>query len=286
MHQSSVKSLNTSAHPKSSSIYKSPMSSKNTESSRASNTSHKRHLNTPTPHRLARPSSVNQSYDFSINTSKMFITGCLNKAKFEPEAIPFASFDLNACRDEINRLGTQVQSEVLLENKMMRGDWIKAKKSIDAQFSNEIKQHNIFNNQIQLNFKNHIEDKEKNAKIKERQRKNEEYLAIKEAKSKLEMEQKKQKLDDLERDRERFVKKQELLQNKIQQKKDEKNQERQSFLEFIDVFKQKATEEQIRENREREFEYAQGLGAKWIKLVHQDQVTKENIQVIEKLINK
>ena len=104
--------------------------------------------------------------------------------------------------------------------------------------------------------------KEKENKREERKRKDEEFLAAKEAKLKLEIEAKKQKNDDLRREKEKIIQKQHLELYKKQVKKCEDLLERQSFLEFFDVVKQKCLENQLREAREREFEYAQLLGGK------------------------
>src|SRR5574343_307812 len=61
-----------------------------------------------TPSRMSRPRSVNQSYDFALDSSKMFNQPDLSKSKFFPSAIPSPTFDINICREEISRLKSQL----------------------------------------------------------------------------------------------------------------------------------------------------------------------------------
>ena len=157
---------------------------------------------------------------------------------------------------------------------------------MDFQNDFEIKENNRFYNQLQTNFKNFKENKARNEKIEARKRKEEEFLAAKEAKLKLEMEVRQKALDDLERERIKFIKKQEEIKNKKEQEKQEKLQERESFIEFMDVVKYQMVQEKTREEKEREFEYAQELSAKWLRLHSYEQQVKEKIQIAEKLVSK
>ena len=242
---------------------------------------------TPTPHRMPRPKSVNQSYDFSLENSRIFNTlhkENPRKIKFDPDAVPYPAFDVHICREEINRLASAVANEVLLENKIMRDDWRKAKKSLDFQYVTELKENDRINNELQTNFKWVKENREREERIEERRRKDEEFYAAKEAKEQLEREARRKERDDLEREKNKYLANQEVNEYKKQLKKFEKSQERDSFIEFVDVFKQKNTQEKTREEREREFEYAQVLSGKWLKLHQDEQQVKENIDIAQKLI--
>ncbi|OMJ80974.1 hypothetical protein SteCoe_18683 [Stentor coeruleus] len=244
-----------------------------------------RHNITPTPYRVTRPCSVSQIIDFSLNSSNMFSKPVLNKEKFSPSSIPTAKFDVRACREEISRLESQLNSSYFIENKLMRDDWKKAKQSIDFQNENEIKEHMSFSIKQELGFKAFRKNQEKYAKIQERKRKEEEFQAAKEAKLKLEAEARKQESDDLLREKNRHRNIQYMIENKRQQRKNEKEQDRESYKDYVGVLKESLRKEQTRLNKERNFDYAQEIAAKWIKLHYSDQQVKENLQVVDKLLS-
>lgn len=286
MQPVSVKRSCTPIKAKATLLYKSPTPSKQNYLSQAKTAAKSRNTATPTPQRRIRPKSVNQSFDFRLDSSKMFAFKTTeNKVKFDPEAVPLAVFDINACREEVNRLSSQLTNDVLLENKIMRDDWRSAKKSVDFQYFTELKENDRLNNDLRKNFQNFQKKKEKNEKIMERRRKEEEFFASKEAKLKLEREAKVQERDDLQREKSKFLRKQEEKEYKKQLKKFEQSQERESFFEFIDAFKQKSLQEKTREVLERDFDYAQEIGGKWVNLHNSDQKVLENIQVVERLVN-
>jgi hypothetical protein len=240
---------------------------------------------TPTPYRATRPCSVSQIIDFSLNSSNMFSKPSLNKEKFSPSSIPTAKFDVRACREEISRLESQLNTSYFIENKLMRDDWRKAKQSIDFQSQNEINEHMSFSTKQELGLKAFRKNQEKYAKIQERKRKEEEFQAAKEAKLKLEIDARKQESDDLLREKIKHKNFQNTLENKRQQMKNEKEQDRESFKDYVGVLKESLRKEQARLNKERDFDYAQELGAKWIKLHISDQKAKENLQVVDKLLS-
>ena len=268
-------------------LYKSPTPSKHSHLSKVKTSTKTREAGTPTPHRITRPQSMNQSYDFSLDNSRIFNTlhkERPTKIKFDPDSVPIPAFDINICREEINRIASSVANEVLLENKIMREDWRNAKKSLDFQYIADLKENDRFNKELQINFKCMKENRERSERIEERRRKDEDFYAAKEAKERLEAEARKKERDDLERDKSKYLANQEVNEYKRQVRRFERSQERESFIEFVDVFKQRNTQEKTREEREREFEYAQVLSGKWIKLHQNEQQVKENIDIVQKLI--
>ena len=279
--RSSVKPFKSPIRGKSISLCKSPISHCK-KSPKPQTTVKKRSTGTPTP----RPKSLNQSIDFSLNNSKMFSKATLGKPKFCPEAIPSPIFDVNVCREEISRLQSQVKGESLLESKIMRDDWRRAKKSMEVRTLNEIRNHSNFNTNQQLVFGQFMENKFRQARLEERQRKEEEYLACKEVKLKQELNEKQKNNDDLQRNRSRSLQKQEIRREKSEALRNEKNVERESFFDFVDVVKQRDYEDKKREELERKFEYASSLSGSWLKLNKKSQEVKENINIIGKLINK
>ena len=121
MQQGSSRKSRTPIKPHDHLLYKSPTPSKSAQINQAFTSSKPRAVVTPTPQRPLRPKSVNYSFDFSLDTSKMFTAG-VEKSKFYPEAIPSPTFDIHACREEINRISLQLTNGTLLEHKIMRND--------------------------------------------------------------------------------------------------------------------------------------------------------------------
>jgi hypothetical protein len=283
MRESSVNSSLTPYKPRPTSCLRSPISQK--RSAAPSHTVSKlRKPLTPTPNRTKPRSS--QSVDFSLNTSKMFEQAEFGASKFSPLAVPSPGFDVHACRSEIARLEADLNNSLLFEHKLMRDDWRRAKRSLDQQTLIEIQQHCNFNNQLSANFESLRQLKAKEEKVRDRIRKEEDFQARKEAKLMMEIEMRKQRSDDLEREKERFLINQEVCRGRKQVMKTENQDSRDSFREFVGAVKQRKRTEQLREIREREFEYAQGLGAKWIRLNAESQHVKENIEIVAKMIKK
>ncbi|OMJ90721.1 hypothetical protein SteCoe_6897 [Stentor coeruleus] len=245
-----------------------------------------RQSTTPIPQRNARPHSENQSMDFTLNSSKMFTKADFVREKFSPDGIPTPKFDVHACREEINRLESEINSSFLFESKLMREDWRKAKHSVDLQTQNEVREHMSFNTQMNMNFKSFQDNQVKYCKISERKMIENEFQAAKEVKLKLEIENRKKMHDDLMREKNKHLQRQDALEQRRQQRKNEKEQERESFKEFVGVLKENMRREQMRCNKERDFGYAQEVGAKWMKLHSVDKQVKENLQIVDKLINK
>ena len=123
MRKTSVKNFPSPIKPMPSLFCKSPNPTRlRNQPPPAFTTAKKREAKSPALYRVSRPKSVNQSYDLSLNSSKMFTIACEPKTKFDPEAVPSPVFDIHACKEEINRLNSQVTVGILLENQLMRSD--------------------------------------------------------------------------------------------------------------------------------------------------------------------
>jgi len=128
------------------------------------------------------------------------------------------------------------------------------------------------------------EERTKEAKQKERMWKEEEFRAYKEAKLKQEREEGKRRYDDLLREKNRFLNNQENNENMRVKVREERSDKRNDFIEFVQAGKAIESDEKVRELRERNFEYAQGLGAKWLGLKYKDDELKENLEILNKLM--
>ena len=232
-----------------------------------------------------RPRSVNQSYDFALDSSKMFNQPDLSKSKFFPSAIPSPTFDINICREEISRLKSQLNQSQILESQIMKNDWRSAQKSLDQQALQEIRNHNEHRTRAESDFRAFEAEKSRQARIDERKWREEEFQAFKAAKLSLEMQEKKKNNDDLLREKGKFLYSQEVQDYKRNQVKHENKEKRNSFKAYIRAIKDKEISDKVREIKEREFECAQLLGAKWLSLKLKDREVKENISVLSRLVN-
>ena len=238
-----------------------------------------------TPSHNNRPRSVNQSYDFALDSSKMFNQPDLTKSKFFPSAVPSPTFDVHICREEISRLESQLNKSQLLESRIMKNDWRSAQKSMDQQALQEIRDHNERNLKAESEFQVLKAEKLCQEKLNERRWRDEEFQAYKAVKLSQEMHEKKKVYDELLREKGKFLHSQEVQEFKRNLAKREGCERRNSFKAYIRAVKDKEVSEKVREIREREFEYAQYLGAKWLSLKYKDQEVKENISVLSRLVN-
>lgn len=231
-----------------------------------------------------RPHSVNQSYDFSLDCSNMFHNPSKTKSKFFSSAVPSPKFDVQICKEEIFRLQSQLSHNELLQSRMMRSEWRAAQRSMDIKCLKDQKSDLEYKKKQEQEFRIVKEEKTKEAKLKERMWKEEEFRAHKEAKLIQEREERKRKYDDLLREKNRFLNNQENNENKKVKAKEEKLDKRNDFIEFVQAEKIIEDDEKVRELRERKFEYAQSLGAKWLRLKYKDDELKENLEILNKLM--
>ena len=238
-----------------------------------------------TPSRANRPRSVNQSYDFALDSSKMFNQPDLSKSKFFPSAVPSPTFDVHICREEIYRLESQLNKSQILESRIMKNDWRSAQKSIDQQALQEIRNHNEQNLRAESEFQALKAEETSKAKLNERRWRDEEFQAYKAVKLSREMQEKKKAHDDLIREKGKFLHSQEVQEHRRSQIRQEGSEKRNSFQAYIRAVKDREMSDKVREVKEREFDYAQYLGARWLSLKYKDQELKENISVLSRLVN-
>lgn len=231
-----------------------------------------------------RPRSVNQSYDFSLDSSNMFRKPTKTASKFFSSAVPSPHFDVQICKEEINRLESQLSHNELLQSRMMRKEWRLAQKSLDLKAQQDEKSHLEYIKKQDQDFRKIKEEKTREAKLKERMWREEEFRADKAVKLAKEREEKRRKIDDLLREKNRYLNNQENNENKKITDKEEKSDKRNSFIEFVQATKIIQNDEKVKEIKEREFEYAQSLGAKWLRLKYKDDELKENLDILNRLI--
>lgn len=214
----------------------------------------------------------------------MFRKPAKTSSKFFSSAVPSPKFDVQICKDEITRLQSQLSHNELLQSRMMRKDWRLAQKSMDLKAQQDEKSHIEYKKKQEQDFRKAKDEKTREARLKERVWREEEFRADKAVKLAKEREEKRRKIDDLLREKSKYLNNQENNENKKMVDKEEKSDKRNSFIEFVQASKVIRNDEKVRENKEREFEYAQSLGAKWLRLKYKDEELKENLDILNRLI--
>ena len=104
-----------------------------------------------------------------------------------------------------------------------------------------------FNKTLDRNFKENLETQEKKKKFEERKRREEEFLALKEAKTKILLEQKQREKDDFKREQERLRRNQLSVEEKKMKESQFQKDRRGLYIEYINVKRKMQWEGQKRE---------------------------------------
>ena len=104
-----------------------------------------------------------------------------------------------------------------------------------------------FNLQTERQFKETLEMKVKRQKLEERKSKEEEFTALREAKLKLQLEEKMKTLDDLKREKEKLKLKQDLIIEKKKIENQFKQDKRNMFIEYAYIRRKQQWENKLKE---------------------------------------
>jgi hypothetical protein len=194
-------------------------------------------------------------------TRSLQIANCSSpgKSRLNPSAIPVATVDVKACQAEIARYKLQQRKDMLAEKKMMADEWNNAKKMRKDEIEREVFSHEEQMTINKIEFKRMIEDEERMRKIQERKDRDEEFLALKEAKIRMGLEEKEREAEFLRREREKSMKKQREIEDKKEKIRIEREEKRKYFVEAVETAKKAEEDEEIRLKKENEFEYAQKI---------------------------
>jgi hypothetical protein len=103
-----------------------------------------------------------------------------------------------------------------------------------------------FNLELNKNFKENLEIKQKRLLIEERKRKEEEFAALKEAKIKIKQEEAKRNFDDLKREQDKLKIKQDLIIEKKKIDTQFKQEKRNFFIEYTLIKKKTRWQENLK----------------------------------------
>ena len=107
-----------------------------------------------------------------------------------------------------------------------------------------------FNLQMEKEFKETLEMKQKRQKIEERKRKEEEFNALKEAKNKIKQEEMKKTIDDYKRQQEKIKTKYDIMIEKKKQDNLFKQDKRKIFIENTYIKKKQLWEYKVKERED------------------------------------
>ncbi|OMJ68823.1 hypothetical protein SteCoe_33617 [Stentor coeruleus] len=195
------------------------------------------------------------SQDF--NNSKSFSSP--SKSRFDHSLLPVSNFDMSSYQADISRFQSQQKKDEMAEKKIMWDEWVNAKKCMKNEEIKEIMAHEVEMTTQKLELKKMMEDIEKNKKWVERKDKDEEFLALKEAKEKLIKKEKKKDADFMRIEREKNAYKQKILEENKERIRIDQEEKRKYFLESLAAAKRMKEEEQARLKKEIQFEQAQEM---------------------------
>lgn len=222
----------------------------------------------PSGSKISRPSSrksdrekhsrAKEKKNKSIHGHNLsFLTPC--KSRLDYDSIPVSIVDLKSCQADILRFKAQEKQNSLIEKKMMTEEWVKAKQKVQKEIDQDIQKHEETMTIQKIELKKMIKEKEKSQKINEEKDKRNDFLAVIEAKKKLNEQEKLKELEYRKIEKEKSQKRQKELEEKKNLKLQERKEKRANFSEFLEVTKRAEKLEAIRVKKEKEFDHAQEL---------------------------
>lgn len=121
------------------------------------------------------------------------------------------------------------------------------RKLAEAHYKQKDSFDSEFNKTLDRNFKENLEIQEKRKKFEDRKRREEEFLALKEAKNKILLEEKQREKDDIKREQERLRRNQLAVEEKKMKESQFQKDRRGLYIEYINVKKKIQWEGQKRE---------------------------------------
>jgi hypothetical protein len=133
---------------------------------------------------------------------------------------------------------------LLSENRILTA--MTPRKIAEADYKQRDKFDMGFYRSLEKSFKENLELQEKRLKIEERKRKQEEFTALKEARSQIKLYEVKRDMDDLNRQKEKLKAKETMECEKKKEEKAFRQEKRNSFIEFNYIRKRKEWESRTR----------------------------------------
>lgn len=198
----------------------------------------------------------NKSFQ-DFDNSKSFSSP--SKSRFDHSLLQVTNVDISSYKAEISRFQSQQKKDEMAEKKIMWDEWVNAKKRRENEEIKEIMAHEEEMTTQKLELKKMMEDIDKTRKWVERKDKDEEFLALKEAKEKL-MKMEKQKDEEFMRiEREKNLYKQKIAEENKEKIRIDQEEKRKYFLESLAAAKRMKEEEKARLKKEAQFEQAQEI---------------------------
>ncbi|OMJ75197.1 hypothetical protein SteCoe_25709 [Stentor coeruleus] len=224
----------------------------------------------------------NRSLQESEN-SKIYSTPC--KSRLDYSAVPVANVDIKACQAEILRYKSQQRKDMLAEKKIMRDEWVNAKKRRKDEVEKETFSHEEQMTLSRLELKKMIKDNERTKKILERKDREDEFLALKEAKIALNCREKRRDNEMINNEREKSLKRQREVEENRQKSRNDKEERRKYFLESVAAAKRAREEEEERLKKESKFEYSQEVFGRKEILYKNSLLQKSALEKVEMILS-
>lgn len=224
----------------------------------------------------------NRSLQESEN-SKVYSSPC--KSRLDYSAVPIANVDIKACQAEILRYKSQQRKDMLAEKKIMRDEWVNAKKRRQDEVEKESFSHEEQMTLSRLELKKMIEDNEKTRKLLERKDREEEFLALKEAKLALNCRDKKREIEMIKNERDKSLKRQREVEENRQKSRNDREERRKYFLESVAAAKKAKEEEEERLRKESKYEHAQEVFGRKEILYQNSVLQKSALEKVEMILS-
>jgi hypothetical protein len=198
----------------------------------------------------------NKSFQ-DFDNSKSFSSP--SKSRFDHSLLQASNFDISSYKADISRFQSQKKKDEMAEKKIMWDEWVNAKKRRENEEIKEIMAHEEEMTTQKLELKKMMEDIDRTRKWVERKDKDEEFLALKEAKEKLMKKEKQKDADFMRIEREKNLYKQKIVEENKEKIRIDQEEKRKYFLESLAAAKRIKEEENARLKKEAQFEQAQEM---------------------------